>query len=63
MWRHFWHPLPPPSELATGVANHPQSLWITLWMASRGIRQVALPKDFFFDRPFFERKDNIPIIQ
>jgi hypothetical protein len=40
---------------ATIVANHPQSLWITLWTAIRRRRQVALPKGFSFFRSNFER--------
>jgi hypothetical protein len=30
------------------VANHPQSLWISLWTGFRRERQVVLPKGFFF---------------
>jgi hypothetical protein len=37
------------------VVNHPQSLWITLWVSFRGFAQVAYHKGFFFDRSNFER--------
>ncbi len=37
------------------VANHPQTLWITLWTGSRRHRQVTLPKGFSFVRSNFER--------
>jgi hypothetical protein len=37
------------------VANHPQTLWITLWTAPPGDRQVTLPKGFSFFRSIFER--------
>jgi hypothetical protein len=40
---------------ADNVANHPQTLWITLWTGSRGHRQVTLPKGFSFVRSIFER--------
>jgi hypothetical protein len=39
----------------SGVANHPQSLLITLWTSFRGRFQVALPKGFFFFCSKFER--------
>ena len=35
-------------------ANHPQSLWITLWAAVRRNRQVAYRKRFYFLRSMFE---------
>jgi hypothetical protein len=37
------------------VANHPQSLWISLWAAFRHRLQVTYRKGFFFDRSNFER--------
>jgi hypothetical protein len=37
------------------VANHPQSLWISLWTGFGHERQVALPKGFFFVCSKFER--------
>ena len=40
---------------ATRVANHPQSLWITLWASFRHLTQVTYRKGFFFDRSNFER--------
>src|SRR5258706_1606921 len=39
----------------TNVANHPQSLWITLWTAFRVESQVTYRKGLFFDRSNFER--------
>lgn len=39
----------------TNVANHPQSLWITLWTAFRLESQVTYRKGLFFDRSNFER--------
>ena len=39
----------------TSVANHPQSLWITLWVSFRHHRQVAYPKGFFLVCSRFER--------
>jgi hypothetical protein len=44
------------SDNATNVANHPQSLWISLWAAFRGMRQVGHRKGFFFFRSNFERR-------
>jgi hypothetical protein len=40
---------------ATDVANHPQSLWISLWTAFRHPPQVAYRIGFFFVRSNFER--------
>ena len=37
------------------AANHPQSLWITLWASFRRKRQVTYRKGFFFFRSIFER--------
>jgi hypothetical protein len=39
----------------TGASNHPQSLWITLWVGSGRESQVAYRKGFFFGRSKFER--------
>ena len=39
----------------TDVANHPQSLWISLWTPFRHRLQVTYRKGFFFDRSNFER--------
>jgi hypothetical protein len=39
------------------VANHPQSLWITLWTSFRHLTQVAYRKGFFFVRSNFERSE------
>jgi len=39
----------------TAVANHPQSLWISLWTDFRRHRQVTQAKDFSFFRSIFER--------
>jgi hypothetical protein len=38
------------------VANHPQSLWISLWTSFRHLTQVTYRKGFFFDRSIFERR-------
>jgi len=38
-----------------GVANHPQSLWITLWVVAKRELQVTHRKGFFFGRSKFER--------
>jgi hypothetical protein len=35
-------------QCLSDVANHPQSLWISLWTGFRRARQVVLPKGFFF---------------
>jgi hypothetical protein len=35
-------------QCLSDVANHPQSLWITLWTGFGRERQVVLPKGFFF---------------
>jgi hypothetical protein len=48
------------------VANHPQSLWISLWRRIRVGLQVALPKGFFFFCSNFERSSfmlNINVLQ
>src|SRR5258705_7820241 len=37
------------------VVNHPQSLWISLWVSFRVFAQVTYRKGFFFDRSNFER--------
>ena len=37
------------------AANHPQSLWITLWASFPRKRQVTYRKGFFFFRSIFER--------
>ena len=42
-------------DRVTCVVNHPQSLWITLWVSFRGLAQVTYHKGFFFDRSNFER--------
>jgi hypothetical protein len=38
------------------VANHPQSLWITLWTGSKRDLQVAHRKGLSFGRSKFERR-------
>ena len=40
---------------ARGVVNHPQSLWISLWVSFRVFAQVTYRKGFFFVRSNFER--------
>jgi hypothetical protein len=35
-------------QCLSDVANHPQSLWISLWKRFGRERQVVLPKGFFF---------------
>jgi hypothetical protein len=35
-------------QCLSDVANHPQSLWISLWTGFRRVRQVGLRKGFFF---------------
>jgi hypothetical protein len=47
---------------ATGAANHPQSLWISLWMVSGLESQVTYRKGFFFGRSKFERRNLARII-
>src|SRR6187402_2364140 len=45
-----------PGRRRQNVANHPQSLWITLWTLFRGLLQVTYRKGFFFVRSNFERR-------
>jgi hypothetical protein len=40
----------------TCVANHPQSLWITLWTGFRRVSQVTYRKGFFQFCSSFERR-------
>jgi hypothetical protein len=55
--RRFSHLGGLPRRQESGAANHPQSLWISLWVFPGRLRQVALPKGFFFFRSFFERNE------
>jgi hypothetical protein len=45
-----------PGASDAAVANHPQSLWITLWASFRGRSQVAYRKGFFLVCSSFERQ-------
>jgi len=46
----------------TGEANHPQSLWISLWIVFGHPTQVTYRKGFFFGRSKNERWDLLRII-
>jgi hypothetical protein len=43
------------ADRVRAVVNHPQSLWISLWVSFRVLAQVTYRKGFFFDRSNFER--------
>jgi hypothetical protein len=44
-------------DRVTNVSNHPQSLWISLWVPSQRVVQVTNRKGFFFLRSKFERSE------
>jgi len=46
----------------TGASNHPQSLWISLWIVFGHPTQVTYRKGFFFGRSKNERCDLALII-